>query len=189
MQISEPAEYILLGLLETQPMHGYEVFQHFEHSALGQIIHLEMSQMYAFLKKLEHLKYIEATLETQGSRPPRKIFHLTPSGRSVFMEWLFQPVQKTRDAHILFLIKLYFVQRFSPAETVCLVERQIQSSQSFLDHLREKQQEPSLPQNEMNDAPFFEHVVLSSRIHQTQALIEWLREFQVSMIQSHSSPV
>jgi DNA-binding PadR family transcriptional regulator len=182
MQISEPAEYTLLGLFQTQPMHGYEVFQYFEHGALGQIIHLEMSQMYAFLKKLEHLQYIEATIETQGSRPPRKIFHLTSTGHSIFMEWLFQPVQKTRDAHILFLIKLYFVQRFAPEATISLVERQIQSSQHFLDHLREKQQEPPLSRLEIKDTSFFEDVVLSSRIHQTQALIDWLREFQASMV-------
>jgi DNA-binding PadR family transcriptional regulator len=182
MQISEPAEYTLLGLLQIQPMHGYEVFQQFEHGALSQIIHLEMSQMYAFLKKLEHLHYIEATTETQGNRPPRKIFHLTQAGRTIFIEWLFQPVQKTRDAHILFLIKLYFVQRFSPEKTISLVERQIQSSQLFLKHLREKQQEPP---DTTNDTPFFEHVVLSSRIHQTQALIEWLQEFQSTTILSH----
>jgi PadR family transcriptional regulator AphA len=182
MQISEPAEYTLLGLLQIQPMHGYEVFQQFEHGALSQIIHLEMSQMYAFLKKLEHLHYIEATIETQGSRPPRKIFHLTEIGHNTFIEWLFQPVQKTRDAHILFLIKLYFVQRFSPEKTTSLVDKQIQSSQLFLTHLRQKQQEsPYIT----DDTPFFEHVILSSRIHQTQALIEWLQEFQATTVSSH----
>jgi len=81
MYISEPAEYAILGLLESQPMHGYEMFQQFKNGALGQIVHLEMSQMYAFLKKLERLKYIEAQLEAQGPRPPRKIFRLTEQGR------------------------------------------------------------------------------------------------------------
>jgi DNA-binding PadR family transcriptional regulator len=65
MQISEPAEYIILGLLHDQPMHGYEMFQQFESGTLGEIVHLEMSQMYAFLKKLEQLGYIEAELESQ----------------------------------------------------------------------------------------------------------------------------
>jgi PadR family transcriptional regulator AphA len=58
MQISEPAEYAILGLLEGQTMHGYEMFQQFQNGTLRQIVHLEMSQMYAFLKKLERLKYI-----------------------------------------------------------------------------------------------------------------------------------
>src|SRR6266699_2365610 len=86
MQISEPAEYAILGLLEGQPMHGYEMFQQFQTGTLRQIVHLEMSQMYAFLKKLEQLKYIEAELESQGVRPPRKVFHLTASGRAAFFD-------------------------------------------------------------------------------------------------------
>src|SRR5215831_13212196 len=107
MQISEPAEYAILGLLESQPMYGYEMFQQFQGGILGQIIHLEMSQMYAFLKKLERLEYIEAELEPQGVRPPRKIFHLTEAGRKIFLEWLTTPVERPREIRLLFLIKLY----------------------------------------------------------------------------------
>ena len=97
MQISEPAEYAILGLLESQPMHGYEMFQQFQGGTLRQIVHLEMSQMYAFLKKLERLEYIEAELEPQGIRPPRKIFHLTDPGRAIFHEWLMTPVERPRE--------------------------------------------------------------------------------------------
>src|SRR6476646_8254449 len=111
MQISEPAEYAMLGLLKERTMHGYEMFQQFEHGTLGQIVHREMSQMYAFLKKLERLGYIEAELEPQGIRPPRKIFHLTDAGRSIFLEWLTTPVERPREIRVLFLLKLYFVQR------------------------------------------------------------------------------
>ena len=93
MHISEPAEYAILGLLEHQPMHGYEMFQQFESGTLGQIVHLEMSQMYAFLKKLERLQYIEAELEPQGTRPPRKVFHLLPTGRDAFFQWLTELLQ------------------------------------------------------------------------------------------------
>src|SRR5438105_12278170 len=106
MQISEPAEYAILGLLESQPMHGYDMFHQFKNGTLGQIIHLEMSQMYAFLKKLERLRYIEAQLERQGSRPPRRVFHLTSLGRSTFFQWLTEPVNRPHEIRILFLIKL-----------------------------------------------------------------------------------
>ena len=76
MQISEPAEYAILGLLDGQPMYGYEMFQQFQGGTLRQIVHLEMSQMYAFLKKLERLEYIEAELET--SRYPPSSQNLSP---------------------------------------------------------------------------------------------------------------
>jgi DNA-binding PadR family transcriptional regulator len=174
MYISEPAEYAILGLLQGQPMYGYEMFQQFGNSALGQIVHLEMSQMYAFLKKLEHLKYIESQLEPQGSRPPRKIFHLTTQGRDTFFQWLREPVEKPREIRIFFLIKLYFVQHFIPKETVPLINSQIIACRTFLDHL-ESQHSQHL---ETGDGAFFDHVVLRGRIYQTRSLLDWLHELQ-----------
>lgn len=175
MQISEPAEYVILGLLKGKPMHGYEMFQHFQNSAPGQIVHIEMSQLYAFLKKLEHLTYIEAELEPQGTRPPRKIFHITASGESIFFDWLTRPVEKPRDIRILFLIKLYFVQFYLPVQTSSLIEQQIRSCQQFLARLEAKHFSVTA---QTTDDAFFDHVVLRSRIHQTHSLLQWLHELQ-----------
>jgi len=180
MQISEPAEYAILGLLEHRPMHGYEMFQQFENGTLGQIVHLEMSQMYAYLKKLERLRYIEAQLEPQGTRPPRKVFHLTASGRDTFLRWLTEPVERPREIRLLFLIKLYFVQRIIPRQSAHLVNQQIAACLRFLEHL--ESQHPTDP--ETGDMAFFDHVVLRSRIYQTHALIDWLRELQHELVET-----
>ena len=177
MHISEPAEYVILGLLESKSMHGYEMFQQFESGTLGQIVHLEMSQMYAFLKKLERLEYIEAELEPQGARPPRKVYHLTELGREVFMQWLTEPVERPREIRLLFLIKLYFVQRIAPQQTPQLVERQVLACRNFLAYLESRHSSDV----ESGDEAFFDHVVLRSRIHQTRALLDWLRELQHEM--------
>jgi DNA-binding PadR family transcriptional regulator len=174
MQISEPAEYAILGLLESQPMHGYELFQQFQNGILRQIVHLEMSQMYAFLKKLERLEYIEAELEPQGVRPPRKIFHLTDAGRSIFFEWLTTPVERPREIRVLFLLKLYFVQRIVPEQTAHLIDQEVIACRTFLDHLEAQR----LPDARTSDTAFLDHVVLRSRIHQTRALLDWLSELQ-----------
>ncbi len=199
MHVSEPAEYAMLGLLEGQPMHGYEMFQQFESGTLGEIVHLEMSQMYAFLKKLERLHYVESQLELQGTRPPRKIFHLTTTGRETFFQWLTQPVEKPREVRILFLIKLYFVRRYLPEQTRSLIDGQIVACQQFLDHLEARQRAETLAaeasrtgresrensgsENEgskdgQSDSAFFDHVVLRGRIYQTRSLLDWLAELQ-----------
>ncbi|HEX4204512.1 MAG TPA: helix-turn-helix transcriptional regulator [Ktedonobacteraceae bacterium] len=170
----EPAEYVILGLLKERPMHGYEMFQQFECGTLGQIVHLEMSQMYAFLKKLERLTYIEAQLEPQGVRPPRKVHHLTTLGDEAFLTWLAQAVEKPRDVRILFLIKLYFVQRYAPTQIATLVDAQITACQRFLTHLEEQQH----AEVQSSDEAFFHHVVLSSRVYQTRALLDWLVDMQ-----------
>jgi len=178
MQISEPAEYSILGLLKSQPMYGYEMFQQFETSTLGQIIRLEMSQMYAFLKKLEKMGYIETTLETQGSRPPRKIHSLTQAGDKVLQDWLIQPVEKPRDIRLLFLIKLYFIQKFLPQKIDGLIEQEIAACEQFLTHLESKRHATVIAEDET----FFDHIVLRSRVHQTRALLEWLHELQGELV-------
>jgi PadR family transcriptional regulator, regulatory protein AphA len=191
MHVSEPSEYAILGLLEGQPMHGYEMFQQFESGTLGEIVHLEMSQMYAFLKKLERLHYIESQLELQGTKPPRKVFHLTAAGRETFFQWLTQPVEKPREVRILFLIKLYFVRRFLPEQTRPLIDRQIIACQQFLEHLEARQHAETLAAETVeagredeganggnSDTTFFDHVVLRGRIYQTRSLLDWLGELQ-----------
>lgn len=181
MQISEPAEYAILGLLEKQSMHGYEMFQQFQSGALDQIVHIEMSQMYAFLKKLERLGYIEAQVEAQGVRPPRRVFRLTENGRETFLSWLTTPVERPREIRILFLIKLYFVQSILPAQMPHLIDQEVQACQKFLEHLEAQR----LPETNSGDLAFFDHVVLRSRIHQTRALLAWLHELQEEFAQTH----
>ncbi len=180
MQISEPAEYIILGLLKERPMHGYELFQLIEGGTLGEIVHLEMSQMYAFLKKLERLAFIAPDVEIQNMRPPRKIFHLTDEGHAAFQTWLMRPVEKPRDIRILFLIKLYFIQRFQPQRMISLVEAQIHACQHFLDHLEARAKHNTTCEAET----FLEHVVLSSRIHQTRSLLLWMDELQNDLVKA-----
>jgi DNA-binding PadR family transcriptional regulator len=188
MQISEPAEYALLGLLKARPLHGYELFRRFNTGAIGQIVRLEMSQMYAYLKKLEGMSYVEAEMESQGSRRLRRIFHLTPEGERVFMDWLHEPEEKPRDIRILFLLKLYFLLHFSPTQRSTLITRQIQACERFLTNLETQQQKVPLASSQTeiepnclsdeDDTSFLNHVVLPSRIHQTRALLDWLRELQ-----------
>jgi DNA-binding PadR family transcriptional regulator len=183
MQISEPAEYALLGLLQDRAMHGYEMFQQFHQGTLGEIVHLEMSQMYAFLKKLERLGYVQAEVEPQGTRPPRKVYHLTSSGRDMLQSWLLVPVEKPRDIRILFLIKLYFLQRHAPEQAATLVQRQGEACERFLGYLEQRHEEEAQARS---GEYFFTHVVLRSRIYQTRALLSWLQELQQEV--SSASP-
>jgi Predicted transcriptional regulators len=183
MHISEPAEYAILGQLYERAMYGYEIYQQFESGILGRIVHLEISQMYAFLKKLERLQYIAAEVTFQGTRPPRKVFHLTATGRKVLQDWLLQPSEKPQDIRMLFLIRLYFVQRFFTAQTSQLLSKQIESCQHFLAHLETNQ---SLNTWQNRDAEFFDQIVLRSRIYQTQALLDLLYELQQTQSKENS---
>ena len=180
MQISEPAEYAILGLLAEQPMHGYELFQRFQSEVLGQIVHIEMSQLYAFLKKLERLTLVEADLEYQGIRPPRKVYRLTQNGHATLRDWLTTPVERPRDIRIFFLSKLYFVQRQMPGQLGRVIDQEIETCTRFLASLEAQRR----GQVSMREPAAFDQVVLTSRIYQTRALLNWLRELKIEFAQT-----
>ncbi|NJO06579.1 MAG: PadR family transcriptional regulator [Chloroflexaceae bacterium] len=78
-------EHALLGLLDEQPLHGYDLYQRLlAPDALGTVWPLKQSQFYALLSKLEQAGYLTITQEQPGGYPPRKMLHLTTQARRRF---------------------------------------------------------------------------------------------------------
>jgi PadR family transcriptional regulator AphA len=121
LQVS--SQPILLGLLLSQPRHGYELHQEFRRE-LGCVWQMGQSQLYAQLKALEEAGLVTPHTEPQPNRPPRKVYHLTPAGRQAFDEWLHQPTPYLRTIRVEFLARLYFFRRLSLAGLEQLVAEQ-----------------------------------------------------------------
>src|SRR5487761_816085 len=96
------AEYALLGLLREGPRHGYRLAADFgAEGRLGMVLRLKMSQMYAYLRKLERQGLLLAHDETDSaSHRARHVFTLTSEGERAFDTWLAAPVQATRDVRL-----------------------------------------------------------------------------------------
>lgn len=160
-------EQTLLGLLASEPRHGYELTKEFmPETTLGDIVHLESGMLYAHLKKLQREGWVESTLEPQESRPPRRIFSITPSGRAELQRWLGEPVGKTRDIRLDFLLKLYTARLHDPALAASLINEQRDVCERLIVSLRE--------QMEKEDDEF-RRLVLEMRLAQNAALLSWLR--------------
>ena len=112
MKTRPSTEYALLGALMSGPRHGYEILQ-FLNVSLGFIWHVGTSQLYALLRRIEQKGLLTSTLQTQASRPSKRVFALTPKGRAVFLDWLNSPAEHVRDLRIEFLAKLFFFYRLS----------------------------------------------------------------------------
>jgi DNA-binding PadR family transcriptional regulator len=161
-------EHALLGLLRQEPMHPYEMHQQLQQAkALGLVWRLKQSHLYALLSRLEEAGYIESTLEVQGSRPPRKIMRLTPSGALAFETWLVTPVEHGRDFRLEFLAKLYFAGQEGPAAIAKLIEAQQQACATWLADLRAQA-------DQLGDRSAYEWLVLQFRIGQIEAIVNWL---------------
>ena len=158
-------EWALLGLLTQKPMHGYELHRYFtDPSALGQVWYLGLSQMYKLLKELERQGYLEVTVEWQENYPARKVYHLTPSGRAAFLQWMEKPIRNTRLIRVEFLAKLFLAQLLGSEMIERVIGTQLETCQTKLTRLQERASDES-----------FEHLVFRFREGQIQAIIDWLR--------------
>jgi PadR family transcriptional regulator, regulatory protein AphA len=161
-------EHALLGFLGQKGMHAYEIHQTLLRAeALGLVLHLKQSLVYLMLERLEAEGYISASLEPQGSRPPRRILDLTPAGRKAFGHWLVAPVAHGRDFRLEFLAKLYFASQDDSASVSTLIHHQQAECRVWLYDLRAQAAK-------LEDARRYDWLVLQFRIGQIESILAWL---------------
>lgn len=182
----EVAEYALLGLLRGGACHGYRLAAAFAPQGwLRPILRLKMSQMYAYLHKLERQGWLRATLERDETPRPRRVFALTPQGERVYDAWASQPVGATRDIRLEFLVKLAFAIERDPALAGNLVARQREATERWLARLRAQSAESANA-----GAISTRSLILGYRIRQSEAVLAWLDPLsrQLSQQPGASSP-
>lgn len=168
--VSSPltTELALLGFLRQQPMHGYEIHRRLSASkGIGLVWRVKQNQLYALLAKMERKHYVITKLEPQGSRPPRKVFHLTDTGREVFLAWVQSPVKRGHELRLDFMSKLYFAQREGQEVTKQLIEQQRNLCQRWLS--KQRSQAEALKGHKPYD-----WLVHQFRVGQIEAMLNWL---------------
>ena len=82
----------LLGLLERQPSHGYDLKRDYD-AYFGRGKPLPFGQVYATLARLARDGKAVAGDSEPGAGPERKRYAITPEGRADVESWLAQPVE------------------------------------------------------------------------------------------------
>jgi PadR family transcriptional regulator AphA len=155
---------VLLGLLMSEPRHGYDLYQELSDD-LGQVWQVGLSQAYAQLKQLEEAGLVTSQVEPQEGRPARKVYHLTPEGHDLFLEWVCRPVPYLRNIRVEFLARLYFYRRLRLHGLDELVERQKAVCRAQIERFAQ------MTSDTQDD---FRQLVLEFRIGQLEAVVEWL---------------
>jgi DNA-binding PadR family transcriptional regulator len=161
-----PLEQALLGFLSQGPMHGYDLHRRAQ-DELGRIWHMGISNIYGALKQLEQADYVESTLTPQDSRPPRKVYRITRSGRKSFRDWVKQPVPNIRRLRVEFLAKLYFVHTLGMEGAEELI-----ADQETICRERIARLEQDAARCEPQD---FDRFVFDFRLRQVKAILDWLQ--------------
>ena len=168
-------EFILLGLLDQRPMHGYDLHRELASLAgIALIWSVKQSRLYALLDKLEQGGLLASELIPGEAHPMRKQFRLTEGGRQALHSWMLSPVGHGRDMRQDFLARLYFARRNGKQTALRLIQEQRVICLGWQASLEDQ---VSLLQKEGQ----FERLVYEFRIAQVKAMLDWLEACQVEL--------
>jgi DNA-binding PadR family transcriptional regulator len=100
------SSYVVLGMLGLGPKSGYEIKRAVELS-IRFFWTISQAQIYPALEQLEAAALVRGWDEPRGRRP-RRVYEITPSGRSVLRTWLRRPEPMPFELRDIGMVKLFF---------------------------------------------------------------------------------
>jgi DNA-binding PadR family transcriptional regulator len=107
------SQYALLGMLTLRPMSGYDMKKLFDGS-LKNFWTESYGQIYPILKRLVTQGWATLKEQPQAGKPDRKVYAITPKGRTALHKWLEEPTEAP-GFRLEILLKLFFGPE-APAE-------------------------------------------------------------------------
>jgi DNA-binding PadR family transcriptional regulator len=160
-------EYVVLGLLDIQPCHGYELHRRLE-TDLGHVWRISLSQVYNILNRLQEKGYVQSVCEPQEDLPDRQRYHVTETGIRRLEEWLRFPVgPSVRAVRMVFTTKLFLAHAGGDPTPEKLISEQEAAIEQGRQRLIKSLEE--LPQDQT-----FNRLSLRLRIAQLDTLSTWL---------------
>ena len=100
----------LLGLLNYQPMTGYELDKEFKES-LAHFWQAKPQQIYRELDAMEQKGWLASERIIQEDKPNKRVYSITDEGKAEFLDWLSSPEQDIENATRVkstFFMRLFF---------------------------------------------------------------------------------
>jgi DNA-binding PadR family transcriptional regulator len=164
-------EYAVMGLIRSGVTYGYEIFKQIsDPKGLGQIWQTKPGNLYALLGKMVSSGWLTSSVMSEGNRPPRKEFSLTPEGEKAFEAWCSSTVKHPREMRQDFLARWYFV-RDNPKASAELIRDQLDECSAWESGLLSKEQG-------VEATAWFESNIYQFRINQIQGIKNWLLQLQ-----------
>lgn len=168
-------EYILLGLVNEGPIHGYDLYKRYTSlEGVSLVWHIKQSYLYAYLDKLEAQGSLKSFKVQEGNFPLRKEYHITAVGEAALTEWIGEPVAHGRDMRQEFLSKLYFALKISQMMAKSLIEKQQAACSGWLETALSAYQ--SVAENQI-----YERMVFQFRISQIHSFLDWLANCRMEL--------
>lgn len=101
-------ELLILGLLKDKPRHGYEIKKQIK-DVISTFAALEVGSIYYSLNLLEKKGSVKKAVRTQGHRPEKFIYSITPKGEQRFNQLLTKSILTVERPNFSIDLALYFL--------------------------------------------------------------------------------
>ena len=101
-------ELIILGLLKDKPRHGYEIKKQIK-EVVSTFAALKVESIYYSLNLLEKKCFVKKVVSSQGPRPEKFIYSLTPKGEQRFSQLLTKSLLTADRPNFSIDVALYFL--------------------------------------------------------------------------------
>lgn len=164
---------ILVVLLEQEGS-GYEIAKQFD-GTLGNFWHATHQQIYKELSKLANDGLVTFTEIVQSDKPTKKVYCVTPTGRSALIEWMRQPTEPCVVKEPL-LVKLFAGYLLDPGEMADEMKRQRERHHEQLSDYLQIEKEHFADIETLSREHQFGYFTLRSGIHYERGWLKWADE-------------
>lgn len=163
---------VILGLLQSQPLHGYEI-KHIIEDHMGDWASIAFGSIYFAIGKLAEEGFIEkAATEKEGGRPSRTVYRITEEGRAEFMRLLRQTWSELEIRRFDLDVGLFFMDALPIGEVKMYLQGRVAQLEGIVGHVVSHREEQLADENvPPQAAAIFDH----SLAHMV-AELEWTRD-------------
>jgi DNA-binding PadR family transcriptional regulator len=125
---------ICLGILTRGDATGYEIKKLFDEDGYHHFVEASFGSIYPALNRLTAEGLVSVREEAQEKRPDRKVYSITPAGRTTFIGSLLKPLPEDRHRSP-FVFAMLFSHLLPPQRGSAMMDAYIAQSEAKLAHL------------------------------------------------------
>lgn len=169
-------KYALLGLIDREPITGYDISKEFEKRIMANFWHAKHSQVYPELKRLLDEKLISFELIVQGEKMEKKLYTITSQGHKEFVDWLLLDEPLGVTPKDVFRLRTFFSDFMSASDYETQLHRQIGKHNLKKDYLEDSLTAflDNIPKYGTKE--FGDYAVLLGAVMREDSYIAWLKK-------------
>lgn len=138
---------ICLGILTRGDATGYEIKNLFQDDGYQHFVEASFGSIYPALNRLTDEGLVSVRAEAQEKRPDRKVYSITPAGRTAFLASLLKPLPEDRHRSP-FVFAMLFSDLLPKGRVASMIDQYAAQVETKLAQLNESNTRPKTPGEE-----------------------------------------